>query len=454
MDLIEILDQIPEYKEFMAIDELNASSKQLVNNYDHVDLLEIGKSREKRPIYCLKIGEGKKNALLFAFPHPNEPIGSMSLEFLSHFLARNPKFTKETGYTWYIIKAIDIDGAKLNEGWFKGDFTPIKYARNFYRPAGHEQVEWSFPIKYKKLIFETPPPETQALIKLMKEIKPQFMTSLHNSAFGGVYFYVTRGVGNIFADLIDFVKQEGLPLHLGEPETHYIKKLHNAVFETFGIQEMYDFAEANGIENPQEFIKLGNSSFEYIKSITSEDSFVLVCEIPYFYNDSINDTSLTDYERRNLCIQSLEYMKEIYKHSRKFFNQVKKFCDRNSRIYTAVADYMRRTRPNLDMSINDAKTSSLYDGKATVSQRFDFNIASRFYCLLNASMIARLCQEAILIHPENKIKIDEIKDLVQKWITQKIDDLLQGIEFKVIPIEQLVRVQIGSIFISLENLAE
>jgi len=106
------------------------------------------------------------------------------------------------------------------------------------------------------------------------------------------------------------------------------------------------------------------------------------------------------------------------------------------------------------MSINDAKTSSIYDGKATVSQTFDFNIASRFYCLLNASMIARLCQEAIFIHPENKIEIDKIKDSVDKWITQKIDDLLRGIEFKVIPIQQLVRIQIGSIFISLENLAD
>ena len=454
MNYTEILDQIPEYKEFMTIAELDDSSKLLANNFDNVELIEIGKSREERPIYCLKIGEGKKNALLFAFPHPNEPIGSMSLEFLSYFLAKNPKFTKETGYTWYLIKVIDVDGAKLNEGWFKGDFTPIKYARNFYRPAGHEQVEWSFPIIYKKLVFETPPPETQALIRLMQKIKPQFMTSLHNSAFGGVYFYVTLGVGNIFADLTEFVKREGLPLHLGEPETPYIKKLHEAIFQTFGIQEMYDFAEANGIENPQEFIKLGNSSFEYVKSITSEDYFVLVCEIPYFYHNSIDDIALTDFERRNLCIQSLEYMKEIYKHSRKFFNHVRKFCDRNSRIYTAVADFMRRTRPNLDFSINDAKTSSIYDGKATVSQAFDFNIASRFYCLLNVSMIARLCQEAILIHPENKVEIDEIKNRVEKWITQKINDLLKGIEFIVIPIQRLVRIQIGSIFISLENLVD
>ena len=454
MTFTEILDQIPEYKEFMTISELDDSSKLLANNFDNVELKEIGKSREKRPIYCLKIGEGKKNALLFAFPHPNEPIGSLSLEFLSHFLAKNPEITKETCYTWYLIKAIDIDGAILNEGWFKGDFTPIKYARNFYRPAGHEQIEWSFPIKYKKLVFETPPPETQALIGLMQEIKPQFMTSLHNSAFGGVYFYVTRGIGNIFADLTEFVKREGLPLHLGEPESPYIKKLHDAIFQTFGTQQMYDFAEAKGIENPQEFIKIGNSSFDYIRSITNEENFTLVCEIPYFYHNSIKDTSLTDFDRRDLCIQSLEYKKDIYRYSRKVFNRVKKFSNRSSRMYTAVADYMRRTRPELDIGINDAKISSMYEGKATVSQAFDFNIASRYYSLLTISMIVRLCEDAISFHPKNEGEINEIKNDFQKWAEQKINELLEGIKIEVIPIQKLVRIQIGSFFITLENLAK
>ena len=190
MYLKEILDQIPEYKEFMTVAELDASSRKLARDFEDVVLKEIGKSREGRIIYCLKIGEGEKNALFYAFPHPNEPIGSISLEFLSCFLAKNPEFTKETGYTWYLIKAIDIDGAILNEGWFKGNFNPLKYAKNFYRPAPFEQVDWTFPVKYKKLQFNSPLPETRALMELMNNIKPTFTYSFHNSSFGGVYFYI------------------------------------------------------------------------------------------------------------------------------------------------------------------------------------------------------------------------------------------------------------------------
>ena len=129
----QILDEIPDFKEFMTVDELDKSSRRLAEKYESVELMEIGKSDSGRPILCLKIGNGKKNALLFAFPHPNEPIGSMTIEFFSNYLPRNPEILQELDYTWYFIKAIDIEGAILNEGWFKGEFTPLKYARNYYK---------------------------------------------------------------------------------------------------------------------------------------------------------------------------------------------------------------------------------------------------------------------------------------------------------------------------------
>jgi len=452
MELEEILGQIPNYKEFMTVTELDESSKTLAQKFNHVDLKEIGKSRGGRSIYCLKIGEGEENALLFAFPHPNEPIGSMTLEFLSEFLTKNPEFTKKTGYTWYLIKAIDIDGAILNEGWFKGKFTPLKYAKNNYRPASHEQVEWSFPINYKKLKFETPAPETQALMHLIQKIKPKFMYSLHNSGFGGVYFYLSYGTGNLFEDLVTFVKKEQLPLHLGEPEAPYIKKLNEAIFQMFGIQNQYDYLEEKGIENPTEFIKHGTSSYDYLKSVTSEKNFTLVCEMPYFYHNSIDDTSLTKFERRELRMQSLEYQKEIAIEMKKNFRHIKKYCDKSTRMFTAVKDYIRIMRSALELEINVTKTSPLYDGKATVSQAFDLNVASRYYSLLRISMVARLCNEAILVHPENKVEITQIKVGLEKWIEQKISDLLLNIEFEVIPIQKLVRVQVGSALITLKNL--
>ena len=220
----------------------------------------------------------------------------------------------------------------------------------------------------------------------------------------------------------------------------------------FGVQKQYDYLEAKGIENPQEFIKNGTSSYDYLKRIVGEENFTLVCEMPYFYHNSIGDTSLTEFERRELRIQSLEYEKEIAIEMKKNFRHLKKFCDKSTRMYTAVEGYLRIIRPGIELEINVTKTSPMYDGKATVSQAFDLNVSNRYYILLTISMVARLCEEAISIHPEKKVGIKKIKNDLESWIEQKISGLLKDIKFEVIPIQKLVRVQIGSAFITLENL--
>ena len=126
----DIIEKVPAYKSFCTVDELRSSSQKLAREHpDKVKLFEIGKSGKGEKIEVLRIGKGRKTALLFGFPHPNEPIGSMTLEFLSQRLAENSSLDK-LGFTWYIIKCIDPDGARLNEGWFKGPFTPLHYALN------------------------------------------------------------------------------------------------------------------------------------------------------------------------------------------------------------------------------------------------------------------------------------------------------------------------------------
>jgi hypothetical protein len=454
MEFTEILNQIPNYKDFMTIAELDKSSKKLAHRFENVDLKVIGKTRKDRKIFCLKIGEGEKNALLFAFPHPNEPIGSMSLEFLSWFLAENSEFARETGYTWYLIKAIDIDGAILNEGWFKGKFNPIKYAKNYYRCAPFDQVEWTFPVNYKKLKWNNTLPETESLMNLINEIKPDFMYSLHNSlGFGGVYFYVTRKIGSLFTDLTKFIRNEGLPLHLGEPEIPFRKVLHEAIFQNGGVQEQYDFLEESGVEDPQKVIDTGTSSWDYLKRIDDKDNFSLVCELPYFYHNSIEDTSLTRFERRDLRLKTLEYNKDIFKRAKKYFGYIKKYCEKSTLIYRAVEEFIKSRRTYLNFAINKAKNSSMYDGKATVAQAFDSNVSIKYYFLTDISMIARLYQEALERHPENKKEIIKTKIELEKWIEQEINNLLRDVDFKVIAIQKLVRIQIGSAFITLRNLS-
>lgn len=119
----KIIENVPDYKVFLTVDEMDENSKQLAKDYPDIVSIDIaGFSRQNHPIYCLKIGNGKKKAFLFGCPHPNEPIGAMTVEYFSKALAENRRFLEETDYTWYMIKSIDVDGTKLNEEWFTSGF--------------------------------------------------------------------------------------------------------------------------------------------------------------------------------------------------------------------------------------------------------------------------------------------------------------------------------------------
>ena len=69
------------------------------------------------------------------------------------------------------------------------------------------------------------------------------------------------------------------------------------------------------------------------------------------------------------------------------------------------------------------------------------------------SMLDILCQEAFLNHPEKKPELMKIKTDLEKFLETRINELLQHTKFEVIPINKLVRIQIGSAFITLKNLS-
>ncbi|MFP3950543.1 MAG: M14 family zinc carboxypeptidase [Candidatus Bathyarchaeia archaeon] len=446
------MDEVPDYREFLTVKELDDSSRRLASENPSIEYKKIGESIEGRPISYLKIGEGENKALLFAFPHPNEPIGSMTLEFLSGYLAENREVLDELGYTWYLVKAVDPDGAALNEGWFKGEFTPLKYARNYYRPPGHEQIEWTFPVDYKNLHFHDSPPETRALMSLIDEVKPDFMFSLHNAGFCGVYYYISHPLEQLYEGFTSLVEEEGLPLHKGEPEAPFIETLHPAVFRMFGIQSQYEFYEENGVVDPSTIIKSGTSSHDYLQRVTGGRGFTLVCEMPYFYDKALEDDSPTMDERRDLVLDSLKFSETVYSFVESRFSKIKDLCRHESRIYRSVSDYIENFQKRHEPRMHHAKTTEDYQGKATVAQSFDSKVARRYYQSFIVAMTSRLCDEAIERHPEKKRMIGGIKDELDEWVSSNVESVLEETAFRVIPIKKLVRVQTGSALITMQNL--
>ena len=432
----EILAGVPRYDSFLTVDELDQSSASLAEeNPSKVKVLKIGRSRDGHPINALKIGKGRNNALLFGFPHPDEPIGSMTLEYFARKLVENSDLEK-LDYTWYIIKCIDPDGARLNEGWFKGPFTTLQFYLHHYRPATHHQIEWTFPVDYKTLHFHRPLPETRALMNIIDSTMPRFMYSLHNSGFGGVYFYVTSRCPPLYPIFHQLVSREKLPLHLGEPEMPFMKQYARAVFELFPVSQLYDFLEKETGRDPAKAWPGGGSSDVYASRVAG--TFTIVCEMPYWYDLRIMDTSKSDVSRKDCILQSAETTEELLSYVRK------KFRDAKSKIrptpekkrFAAAIDY--QTKELLQFAQADkhrAMNDRSLRRKATVAEEFDSRVVRQLYSMVWLALLYRYVKGTRQRRIEQEVKC---------MLLQRYGEIESSLSYKVIPIRSLVRVQLGS----------
>lgn len=437
-----ILSQVPDYQSFLTVDELRASSQRLVAEYPNVvELMFLGRSRQGDPIEALRIGRGPKTALVFAMPHPNEPIGSMMLEFLSERLAEDDDMRQSLGYTWYLIKCIDPDGSRLNEGWFKGPFSIANYGRHFYRPPFHQQIEWTFPIQYKSLQFDDPLAETRALMALIQNIRPDFMYSLHNSGFGGAYFFVSEAATSLYQPFYDLVESQGLPLHLGEPETVWMTQYADAIFKTPAITEQYDFLEEQGID-PKEAITGGTTSFDY--ALAFSDPFSLVCEVPYFESTRIRDTAPSGITRSDAILQGIERVKEGLDNMQELYDAVKEQLTYDSPFKDSISTYLRVMPEQLTAQESWAKTDPAAQEQATIAEKLGaVSVGRFFYVLLHLGMTIRMIDVQIATTGESpSLTATRLRAIA--IFDQVAADLESELEYSVVPIRKLVSVQLGS----------
>lgn len=452
----ELIKEIPDYKTFFTFDEMEESSRKLAEEYpDVVEMHEFGRTRDGSALNYLKIGNGKHTALMYGCPHPNEPIGTMMLEYFSRKLAENEELREELDYTWYIVKVWDVDGLKLNEKWLKGPYTLYNYSRNFFRPAGHQQVDWTFPIDYKELHFHNTIPEADAMMALIDEIHPEFIYSLHNAGFGGVYWYLSKQTPEIYEEMREATRKQNIPMHLGEPEAPYCVEWAPAVYQALDIRPEYDYMEKYGNVDMKSAIKCGTCSAAYASKVC--DAFTLLTEEPYFYDSRITDMSEANILRKDAVIAKIEANEESNRFIKETLSISQNYMEKMNPFFLALEAFTENESG--DATKKMIAENPEYQKKATVAEEFDNILVSKFYKALSYGMLIRANEWELQKmetekeqNPEKKAALQKAANIAEEAHKKLTDYLEKEINYQVVPIKKLVSIQLECGIIMAEHL--
>ena len=436
----EVLNRVPEIPCFLTVDELDASSEELARSKSGVlRTATIGRSTDGHPIRMLRIGDGEQQLLFFGCPHPNEPVGAMALEVLAKLLVEHEEL-RGTRYTWNLIKCIDPDGTRLNEGWFSGPFTVTHYATHFFRPGATAQAEWTFPVSHKTYSFLNPIDETRALMTAITGLRPRFIYSLHNAGMGGGYFYLTPHRPEIDEDLRALVTDRGIPLALGEPEMPWGVRLSPAIYKTPTLVDQYEFMAAQSRGDPAETLKMGEGSYGFASAIC--DPAHLMCEVPYFFDPRTGDTSEAAGTRREAILDGLDRAQPIIDFLTATMDRVQDRLTEPTRMRDACVEIVPMLSRNLEMQRTWASTSPDLDTPATVSQVFDSAIAYRFYRLLFVGLTRRALKAQLATGGDSVLSDALVR--VEERLASWMQELESELNYRAIPIKTLVEIQLGA----------
>ena len=448
MDIRRYMTDVPDSDRFLSVDEMHAGLDRLAEEYpDITRLRRVGTSKLGEPIRMLSVGTGSQNALLFGCPHPNEPIGGMLIHHLSEPVCADAELRDAFDYTWHFIPTVDPDGTRLNEGWFGGPFTPTNYARHFYRPAGFEQVEWTFPISYKKLYFDKTLPETEMLMRVIDELKPELMASLAQRRVQRGLLLRLRGRSKA----LRYCCIRSLPGRICRCNWARRKcpgpnRWRRRSSRCWKARPPTTISRRTAAIRPP--IIRGTSSFEYSRPY---GTYSIVTEVAYFDDPRINDETPTEVNRREANLARLDLSLESKAIMSGFVDAV----DADLRAKTPFETTVRWW---LDLSERQEaerawiESNPDMDRPATEAELFSNRVMPQFFRLCWQGLIVRMLEAEVAIGngtPAVRATLQDATETFERWGAQLESEL----NFRTVPIRKLVAVQLGAILAAAEYLA-
>jgi len=257
--------------------------------------IEIGRSREGRPIVGYRLGRGPVKISLLAGCHADEPVGPMLLERLVPYLTHAPSGADLlTQFEWWIVPHINPDGAERNRPWYDGAddrYDIATYLTQAVRELPGDDIEFGFP---KGNEDHDARPENRAVYAWWRSDPTPFAlhVSLHGLAFGaGPWFliepdWLTR-CGAVKEHCRDTALRLGYNLH--DVERHgdkgFVRIERGFATRPDSHAMAQYFLERN---DPETAARFRPSSMETIKSFGG-NPLTLVSEVPLFVLPGVGD---------------------------------------------------------------------------------------------------------------------------------------------------------------------
>ena len=257
----------------------------------HPAAQKIGRSRDGRPIFAYRIGDGPLRVSLIGGCHADEPVGPRFLQRLVRHLASPDGAALRHAATWFVIPHLNPDGAATNSAWQTPNadhYDFAAYLRHRLRELPGDDIEFGFPRDEHDTAAR---PENRAAWDFWRAHAPFHLhVSMHGmSVAAGPYFLVERSWWPRFGDAAAALTREaeavGYTLH--DVERHGEKGFHRLA------KGFCSRPDSRAMK--RHFLDLGDpdtaagfrpSSMEAVRALGG-DPLTLVTEMPLFITPGV-----------------------------------------------------------------------------------------------------------------------------------------------------------------------
>jgi hypothetical protein len=441
----KVLKDVPKYSRFLTVKEV----EELAVNFMQCSSVEeriIGKTAENKPLKMYTIGNGEKTALIIGVPHSDEPLGSLVTTYFVDWMARHPE-VDFFGWRWLIIPVLEQRGMRMNEGWFSSWGSLVDTARSYFREPTDNQYEWTFPFEYKNYKWAQPRPESIAVKEVLKVEKPFLLCNLHHSGFYETYFYFSEDLPEAYSRLRKLSNNLGLPLSTSSPDVPFGEILTPGFYRMYGLKDYIDYYTRYEPENLLT-MRRGASSDEWYQDTIGGFSFN--CEVPLFDSSAKKGGQVSSRrfgvlleERRKKRAATVQYCIDVLTELEPFFSLS------DPLLLGSVLKKVANVK--LDLESAEARVQAAGSRNATNFEVFENDL---MVDVANLLLLGQLWRATETI--QRNQRTSQLGNMASR-IDGKILALAKKINrrggFVPIPLQKLVKMQLGSILIIADVLA-